>query len=241
MKQALHYSTQAPKQTNGLPSSIVVYFLAEMSSFVGFLSCAFFVTSALEDHTEVKVRSGQNVTLQCQGPRGLNITLLEWSKPEFNSESYVFFFQNHRLYENYQHESFRGRVALKDRSMKDGDVSVILRNVNINDTGTYSCEITTRMKGKVVHEVVHSINLKVTDSDENIKGGEEEDGNNMNKSLPLIFVFVLGHLPEHQERFPLDTSSHLYNQYNQQQHSNYGGNKGQHSERNRGVLRSRGK
>ncbi|XP_014186424.1 butyrophilin subfamily 2 member A2 isoform X2 [Haplochromis burtoni] len=162
-----------------------------MSSFVVFLSCAFFVTSALEDHTEVKVRSGQNVTLQCQGPRGLNITLLEWSKPEFNSESYVFFFQNHRLYENYQHESFRGRVALKDRSMKDGDVSVILRNVNINDTGTYSCEITTRMKGKVVHEVVHSINLKVTDSDENIKGGEEEDGNNMNKSLPLIFEIIL--------------------------------------------------
>lgn len=110
------------------------------------------------------MRSGQNVTLQCQVPRGLNITLLEWSKPEFNSESYVFFFQSHRLYENYQHESFRGRVALKDRSMKDGDVSVILRNVNINDTGTYSCEITTRIKGKVVHEVVHSINLKVTDS-----------------------------------------------------------------------------
>uniref|UniRef100_A0A3B4GYD4 Ig-like domain-containing protein n=1 Tax=Pundamilia nyererei TaxID=303518 RepID=A0A3B4GYD4_9CICH len=122
------------------------------------------MSSYSPNHTEVKVRSGQNVTLQCQGPRGLNITLLEWSKPEFNSESYVFFFQNHRLYENYQHESFRGRVALKDRSMKDGDVSVILRNVNINDTGTYSCEITTRMKGKVVHEVVHSINLKVTDS-----------------------------------------------------------------------------
>lgn len=110
------------------------------------------------------MRSGQNVTLHCQGPRGLNITLLEWSKPEFNSESYVFFFQNHRLYENYQHESFRGRVALKDRLMKDGDVSVILRNVNINDTGTYSCEITTTTKGRVVHEVVNSINLKVTDS-----------------------------------------------------------------------------
>lgn len=158
-----------------------------MSSFVVFLSFAFFVTSALEDHTEVKVRSGQNVTLHCQGPRGLNITLLEWSKPEFNSESYVFFFQNHRLYENYQHESFRGRVALKDRLMKDGDVSVILRNVNINDTGTYSCEITTTTKGRVVHEVVNSINLKVTDSDENIKAGEEEDGKNMNKTLPVLF------------------------------------------------------
>ncbi|CAI5660528.1 unnamed protein product [Oreochromis niloticus] len=158
-----------------------------MSFFVVFLSFALFVTSALEDHTEVKVRSGQNVTLHCQGPRGLNITMLEWSKPEFNSESYVFFFQNHRLYENYQHESVKGRVALKDRSMKDGDVSVILRNVNINDTGTYSCEITTRTNGRVVHEVVHSINLKVTDSDENIKGGEEEDGKNMNKTLLVLF------------------------------------------------------
>uniref|UniRef100_A0A3P8QR32 Ig-like domain-containing protein n=1 Tax=Astatotilapia calliptera TaxID=8154 RepID=A0A3P8QR32_ASTCA len=111
-----------------------------------------------------KVRCGENVTLQCQVPRGLNITLLEWSKPEFNSESYVFFFRNQRPYENYQHEFFKGRVELRDPTMKDGDVSVILKNVNINDTGTYSCEITTRMKGKVVHEVVHSINLKVTDS-----------------------------------------------------------------------------
>ncbi|XP_076737132.1 uncharacterized protein LOC101479875 isoform X2 [Maylandia zebra] len=116
---------------------------------------------------ELRVGPGQAATLQCWGPRDAHVTLLEWSRPELISQGYVFFFQDQRSYENYQHESFKGRVQLRDSSMKDGDVSVILRNVRVSDTGTYECEITTssiRNGERVVKEFKHSINLTVTDT-----------------------------------------------------------------------------
>uniref|UniRef100_A0A3B4GYF1 Ig-like domain-containing protein n=1 Tax=Pundamilia nyererei TaxID=303518 RepID=A0A3B4GYF1_9CICH len=119
--------------------------------------------------SELVYESGQDATLQCWGPRDAHVTLLEWSRPELISQGYVFFFQDQRSYENYQHESFKGRVQLRDSSMKDGDVAVILRNVRVSDTGTYECEITTssiRNGERVVKEFKHSINLTVTDTGE---------------------------------------------------------------------------
>lgn len=115
------------------------------------------------------MRSGQNVTLHCQGPSGVNITLLEWSIPEIKSDGYVFFYRNRRSYESYQHERFKGRVELADPSMENGDVSVILKNVSVNDTGTYECRIITSDLSsgqRVQSETRQSINLTVTDSGE---------------------------------------------------------------------------
>lgn len=113
------------------------------------------------------MRSGQDVTLHCQDPRGVNITLLEWSIPEIKTDGYVFFYRNGRSYESYQHERFKGRVELTDPSMKNGDVSVILKNVNVNDTGTYECRIITSNLSsgqRVKSDSRKSINLTVTDS-----------------------------------------------------------------------------
>nr|XP_004570651.2 uncharacterized protein LOC101479875 [Maylandia zebra] len=137
---------------------------AKMSSVVVFFSLHVLLASGLK---ELRVGPGQDATLQCWGPRDAHVTLLEWSRPELISQGYVFFFQDQRSYENYQHESFKGRVQLRDSSMKDGDVSVILRNVRGSDTGTYECEITTssiRNGERVVKEFKHSINLTVTDT-----------------------------------------------------------------------------
>uniref|UniRef100_A0A4W6F8N5 Ig-like domain-containing protein n=1 Tax=Lates calcarifer TaxID=8187 RepID=A0A4W6F8N5_LATCA len=117
---------------------------------------------------EVTVRPGEDVTLQCQGPRDSTITLLEWIRPDLKSDGYVFFYRNDRPYENYQHPSFRGRVKLRDKSLlKDGDMSVILKNVTDQDSGAYECRIiSSAMEGneRTYKEVRDLINLTVTHS-----------------------------------------------------------------------------
>uniref|UniRef100_A0A669B3X6 Ig-like domain-containing protein n=1 Tax=Oreochromis niloticus TaxID=8128 RepID=A0A669B3X6_ORENI len=112
---------------------------------------------------------GQNATLECRGSSDLMISVVQWRKPDLKPDSYVFFYRKPHSYENYQHESFKGRVDLREPSMKDGDASVILRNVSISDTGTYECEIitsNTRSGERVIREFKHSINLTVTDAGE---------------------------------------------------------------------------
>ncbi|XP_045921483.1 coxsackievirus and adenovirus receptor homolog isoform X2 [Micropterus dolomieu] len=134
------------------------------------------LVSASEDQREIKVNPGQDVSLQCQGLRDASVTLLEWTRPDLKSDGYVFFYRNERPYENYQHESFHGRVELRDPELKDGDASVVLKNVTFNDTGTYECRIVTNAR----QEIKHLIDLKVTDSDHtagNKEGGNKEGGN----------------------------------------------------------------
>uniref|UniRef100_A0A3B4T4T9 Ig-like domain-containing protein n=1 Tax=Seriola dumerili TaxID=41447 RepID=A0A3B4T4T9_SERDU len=89
----------------------------------------------------VSVRPGEDATLQCRGHRAAAVVLLEWSRLQPQSEGYVFFYRNNRSYENYRHPSYRGRVELRDESsMKDGEVSVVLKNVTVHDAGTYESQ-----------------------------------------------------------------------------------------------------
>ncbi|XP_067437039.1 coxsackievirus and adenovirus receptor-like isoform X3 [Thunnus thynnus] len=155
-----------------------------VTSFVSFL--IFSLTSALEDEL---FKPGDDVTLQCQSPKDATITLLEWSRPDLNPETddYVFFFRENRLYDHYQHPSFRGRVQLRDPEMKDGHVSVILKNVTINDTGTYECRVSVNSKGL---ELINTINLTVTDSGHTAGNtwteGDKDEGKKEERNLGLI-------------------------------------------------------
>ena len=109
------------------------------------------------------MKSGDDVTLHCQSPKHEAITLLKWSRSDLKTDGYVFFFRDGRIFESYQHESFHGRVQLMDPQMKNGDVSVILKNVNTNDSGTYECRVSVNNKQS---ELMNIINLKVKDSGE---------------------------------------------------------------------------
>ncbi|XP_039464040.1 coxsackievirus and adenovirus receptor homolog [Oreochromis aureus] len=91
------------------------------------------------DQKSITAESGQNITLPCRAPNN-NILAVEWSRADLGDE-YVLLYRDGQLVPDDQHPSFKNRVDLQDRQMKDGDVSLILKNVTINDTGRYECRV----------------------------------------------------------------------------------------------------
>uniref|UniRef100_A0AAZ1Y0E6 Ig-like domain-containing protein n=1 Tax=Oreochromis aureus TaxID=47969 RepID=A0AAZ1Y0E6_OREAU len=86
------------------------------------------------------ITAGQNVTLTCRAPNN-NIGVIEWSRADLKEEVYVLLYRDGHFDPDHQHPYFKNRVDLQDRKMKDGDVSVILKNVTTADTGTYECRV----------------------------------------------------------------------------------------------------
>ncbi|XP_015231251.1 PREDICTED: sodium channel subunit beta-2-like isoform X2 [Cyprinodon variegatus] len=147
------------------------------------------------------VKPGQNVTLQCQQSHPGTLTLLTWTRNDLQKDDFAFFLRENRPYRQYQHESFRGRVELRDSSsLKDGDFSVLLQNVSSEDAGTYRCRIVMRNPGGGSSEFEHFINLTVS-GEETPEEGDEEGGGPKFGVMTLgresiialiISVFVLG-------------------------------------------------
>ncbi|XP_038586537.1 V-set domain containing T-cell activation inhibitor 1-like [Micropterus salmoides] len=145
-----------------------------------------------QETQEVKVKPGEDVTLQCQSHRGADISLIGWSRTDLKpDDSFVFLFRDGGSNENNQHPSFRGRVNLRDPEMKNGDASVILKNVDINDTGTYECQIREGNKeGKSDPSSV--IKLTVTGHTAGHKeGGDKEINVGLMVGLPVIAVLLV--------------------------------------------------
>ncbi|XP_067426719.1 butyrophilin-like protein 2 isoform X1 [Thunnus thynnus] len=153
--------------------------------------------SACEDYLNIKVHPGQNAMLQCQGQGG-TIGLLKWIRADLKSDDgWVFFYREQRLVESYQHPSFRGRVELMDPKMKNGNASVILKNITINDNGTYECHVKTKTVGwsqRDAPERISTIGLKVEESGP--KGGNTEGGKYTHDHVGVILsvtaLIVLG-------------------------------------------------
>ncbi|XP_070849625.1 myelin protein zero-like protein 2 [Chaetodon trifascialis] len=152
------------------------------------------LVSALTDQQEVKVKPEQDVALQCRAPRGSSITLVEWNRADLKSDGYVFFYRNKRSYDNFQHPSFHGRVKLRDPEMKDGDASVVLMKVSVNDTGTYDCQIIVVDAGRAEAtppEIKHLIRLTVTDPDGNVWSGVNVAAAAVGSLVVVVVVVVI--------------------------------------------------
>uniref|UniRef100_A0A668VQ54 Ig-like domain-containing protein n=1 Tax=Oreochromis aureus TaxID=47969 RepID=A0A668VQ54_OREAU len=105
------------------------------------LCFVFFSFCPLSDQKIIPAESGQkNVTLPCRAPNNNIIIVIEWSRADLG-EKYVLLFRDKQLNPDQQHPSFKNRVDLRDRQMKDGDASLILKDVTTNDTGTYECRV----------------------------------------------------------------------------------------------------
>ncbi|XP_039877561.1 V-set and immunoglobulin domain-containing protein 8-like [Simochromis diagramma] len=109
------------------------------------------------DQKTITAESGQDVTLTCRAANN-NIIVVKWSRADLGDE-YVLLYRDGHFVPDDQHPSFKNRVDLQDRQMKDGDVSLILKDVTINDAGTYECRVVQRVRGPVT--LIISTNLTV--------------------------------------------------------------------------------
>ncbi|XP_019210188.1 programmed cell death 1 ligand 1-like [Oreochromis niloticus] len=129
------------------------------------------------DKKNITAESGQNVTLTCRAPNeNKTNTVVEWSRPDLN-QTYVLLYRDGHFDPAKQHPSFKNRVDLQDRQMKDGDVSLILKNVTINDTGTYECRVSgeneLKNKANLSGDPINIIYLSVVDPPGSVSMGEK--------------------------------------------------------------------
>ncbi|XP_045921505.1 programmed cell death 1 ligand 1-like isoform X1 [Micropterus dolomieu] len=123
----------------------------------------------------VQVKPGDDVILPCQVGEA-SIRAVEWSRPDLEPD-YVLFYRDGRSVKTHQHPSFKDRVQLVDRELKDGNVSLILKNVSSNDAGTYECRVAaggSRRKRAIIDTPpIRIIQLEVSGSN----SGDVEEGN----------------------------------------------------------------
>ncbi|XP_038586503.1 butyrophilin-like protein 2 isoform X2 [Micropterus salmoides] len=125
----------------------------------------------------VQVKPGDDVVLPCQAGEAF-IRAAEWSRPDLEPPETVLFYRDGHTDPALQHSLFKGRVQLVDRELKDGDVSLLLKNVNSNDTGTYECRVATGVSSRIKRAIIESepiriIQLEVSGSN----SGDVEEGN----------------------------------------------------------------
>lgn len=114
--------------------------------------CACFVL--FTEPIEVKAKPGETAYLPC--PVASNIKVVEWSRPDLNPEC-VLLYQDKQFDQDSQNPSFKNRTQL---DIKDGNLTLILHDVKISDTGTYECRVLANRRKRGV-DPIHIINLRV--------------------------------------------------------------------------------
>nr|XP_024655447.1 uncharacterized protein LOC101472249 [Maylandia zebra] len=125
-------------------------------SLDGYYIRATYLTVSLQNHNNSIIIGGDTATLECQAPNSNDpIIAAFWIRPDLEPE-YVLFYQDGEIDTDYQHPFFKNRVDLKDRQIKDGDVSLILKDVTADDSGLYVCYV-DQQKTKRASLYIHPI------------------------------------------------------------------------------------
>ncbi|XP_044198078.1 uncharacterized protein LOC122974180 isoform X1 [Thunnus albacares] len=101
--------------------------------------CPLILTTMAEKNVHKTITSyiGHTTILPCLAPSNTPISAVEWTRRE--QSQYVFLHRDGHSDTEDQDPSFENRVELRDRQLKEGDLSLILKKVNPSDAGIYEC------------------------------------------------------------------------------------------------------
>ncbi|KAM9335743.1 sodium channel regulatory subunit beta-3-like [Symphorus nematophorus] len=162
-----------------------------MATFVILL---FLLASVSSDPDVVQAQPGEDKVLRCQTDGDVSIRAVEWTRPDLKPDSVLFCSDGHTETHN---EHFKNRVQLEDGSLKHGDLSLILRNISINDSGTFECRAAVGGLGRKKRAIVRTapirrIQLEVTDSGSNIENPTDGNHNHVGLAAGLVCFAVVG-------------------------------------------------
>uniref|UniRef100_A0A3Q2GQF9 Ig-like domain-containing protein n=1 Tax=Cyprinodon variegatus TaxID=28743 RepID=A0A3Q2GQF9_CYPVA len=99
--------------------------------------------SSPADPTKIPAEPGEDIILPCRVLEKEPVDIVDWSRADLGEKEHVALYRDDQFDPDGQHLFYRNRVDLQDREMKDGNVSLVLKNVTIKDTGTYECRFNT--------------------------------------------------------------------------------------------------
>ncbi|XP_014878859.1 sodium channel subunit beta-2-like [Poecilia latipinna] len=143
------------------------------------------VSYTFSDQIDITVKPGQEAILPCRLTNSKLIKVVDWTRDDLGSDSVLLYRSSQFVTD--QQQSFKDRVDLKDRQMKNGDVSLVLRNVAPEDRGTYKCQVVYDEANKRNLKHVCIVNLEVARGSRILVGR----GSRAGSSGPVIGLTVL--------------------------------------------------
>ncbi|KAK7878140.1 hypothetical protein WMY93_031221 [Mugilogobius chulae] len=106
-------------------------------------------------------RPGQECELRCNSPFRGKVELLKWTKDgRFIKDREVYYFNQNFKPQHVPGPVFGDRVELSDPELSRGELSIVLKNLTLKDSGFYTCWAHFNTS----HQYVHYQRLSVTDS-----------------------------------------------------------------------------
>uniref|UniRef100_A0A3P9NIN0 Ig-like domain-containing protein n=1 Tax=Poecilia reticulata TaxID=8081 RepID=A0A3P9NIN0_POERE len=125
--------------------SLMLLFQQAVTCFTSSLSVIYYYTA-----------SGQNINISCEVSDEKSIITVEWRRAEDPEDDHVIVYKNEKISSDDQLKQFKGRVNL---TIQERSLSLIVKNVTTNDSGTFECRVQRAGSGGMEHVCTRSLEV----------------------------------------------------------------------------------